>query len=499
MATNKKHQCWLPHCSLETKNLNTDLHIDWFRNYSFMETHYGHGLGQDFGLVSNATVSGSCRKGPTANIDDGIGEAVTAMKTFDEFYQKVIESCAPSSSSILVLPSVHYTKSLANVNQSFVRNVTSSSSSSGSIATTSKMDGQEQQSKVGKTLLTEAQRIEIELQMRTLKKDDSQMGDKKSFSKTVTSHAFTSSTALYKYKPSHIIFNEMCMILQTRTFDISNDCSTKHINSSSGRESNRSCVTGTVREIEMDAYDSKNPDHLLVYDIAFGLAGSSNNGSNTGHMTINENNRMRALWFHVQEGDVHECTLQERMNYKKTSRKLEKLKKIQDVKVAAAASRATTNLSNIDCYCRHNHANVVAALKSFDINQEIYQNGFIEKPIIMNLPMDRDLFSLTTEVLKHRLAALKGYGTVKYENEELLRIQQKFVSLKSHIQKICFWPINNGREVVDANTSVPKVDEQYKVPFHAPLKNDFFLEAKEEFHFQDKVWESFIVSVSCYV
>ena len=532
-----------------------------------METHYGHGLGQNFGLVGNASLSvetldqheddngfdyayafSSCGLGGCeSKVDDGDELSITVMKSFGGFYNKVLEECcvsvptAPKTGTTRTkIPfSIHITNSLEDVNQDFGYSVpllqprmsVSGPTSAGARASTAANTAQVSPSLSNPettSSLTEAQRIEIALKMRTLRNDKDRKFGKGTKSTTATaSYAFTSSTALYKYKPSHIIFNEMCMILQTRAFDIGGPAtttsvsvsSTKHIESGYGSDQNIE-HNKTVYEIELDDYDAKNPNHFLVYDIAFGLAGSSDNGIESGHMTTNENNRMRALWFHVQQDDIHECTLQERMNYKKTSRKLEKLKKIQDEKIALAFATNFTRGNDSpavslkkDCYNSHNRPNATTAvLKSFDIDEKIYQNGLIEKPIIMNLPMDRDLFDLTTEVLKHRLMTLTngkvgelgGVATTKGEKGILkdrgyLRIQQKFVSLKTHFKDICFWPINDGREIVDENTLVPDVLSAYSVPTTSKsTMNSNVVGTKNDFHFYDKVWKSFITMVSCF-
>jgi hypothetical protein len=460
-ANDPKHQFWLPHCVLETKNLATDMHIDWFKNYSFMDIHYGH----TFGIESDSTTfhAGSGASGGKNKNNEQKQMILkledTVMNSFHEFYNAVIQRNATTTpygatdSVVTVISHYNHKKivSESKQNSTIVAGTTDTISNN-------------------KKLLTEAQRIEIELAMRTVSSSSNNVfvynpidskGDTHSDINSTIETDMNISTALYKYKPSHIIFNEMCMILQTRAFDIICD-GRKNINEHYDNEN-------TVREIDVSMYNRNNLNHVLVHDIAFGLPGSNNSGVVVNGMT-NENNRPRALWFNIQPEDIHLCTLQERMNYKRTCKKLEKMKKMQEMRNDSARVYLNRHLT-------------------FDISEEAYQNGFAEKPIIMNLPMDHDSFDLTNAVLKHRLSILKRSNQLDVD-EELLRIEKKFNSLKSHLQKFCFWPVNDGREIVDDKTLVPEADDTYSVPI---------VRTKDEFTFHGKIWDSFVDCVSLYM
>ena len=56
---------------------------------------------------------------------------------------------------------------------------------------------------------------------------------------------------MYKYRPSHTIFNELCMVLDKRAF---------HLNGDSGQ----------ATPIPLSKYQPKNPKHCMVREIAFG-------------------------------------------------------------------------------------------------------------------------------------------------------------------------------------------------------------------------------------
>lgn len=228
------------------------------------------------------------------------------------------------------------------------------------------------------------------------------------------------------------------MLLQSRAFDIS-------------------AGFDTVNEIDIKSYNISNPNHVLVHDIAFGLPGSSNCGlvgsdGNDRHQNDTNNKRPRSLFFHILPDDIYTCTFQERMNYKKTCQKLEKVRKqVQEGTVKG--------------------------------------NEFIEKPIVISLPKDEDCFDLTTDVLKHRLSVLKG---TKNSHEELLQIEKRFNAIKQHLTIFGFWPINDGRENIDEMTLVPEANDTYSVP-----------EGNEncscELKFYERVWKSFTDCVSFYL
>jgi hypothetical protein len=468
-----------------------------------METHNGHGFGFDFKVNLDDDVRG------LENVEDveevkskllskfemdqnenmwlpPIGDpkknattTSTTMNSFEEFYNSVIhnkhhlnqrENCHHTNDDNFDLRRImdgqnYYRNSQMHTN---TNRLTAASSSSSTTAY------------YKKKILTESQRIEIELKMRTttataqdinfsspsLKETNMTATAANPVSATTIA---TKSTALYKYKPSHIIFNEMCMILQSRAFDISS--------SSNYNTYNEHYNQTTVHEINVNDYISTNENHLLVYDIAFGLP-----GSNTSSNVANENNRARALWFRIEESDVKETLSHQRMNVKKTNKELERLRKNQEEKDMNENEVKDNNEDVYSCHYR--------VPKSFDVSEEVYQNGFIEEPIIMTLPMDQDSFDLTTEVLKHRLSILKEShvqtNVAHHAHDDALgHIQQKFESLKSHLAKTCFWPVNDGREKVDETTLVPKVDGIYSVP-----------KSNTKFGFYNKLWESFVDCVS---
>lgn len=86
----------------------------------------------------------------------------------------------------------------------------------------------------------------------------------------------------YKYRPQHIIFDELCMVLQKRAFYVENL---------------------TVREIPISEYRSYHDEHLLVREIAFGP---------------DEDPTVRGvgLWFNIDEATVGMCTPQQAKRFR---------------------------------------------------------------------------------------------------------------------------------------------------------------------------------------
>ena len=478
-----------------------------------MDVHYGHGFGSDFGpLVQLSSYSSSfgrpkadiclpCvdsksqekeKEGKVFPLQYGISsdrdlsrDVFGAMDSFENFYNYVIHS-VPRNDATKPKESDHHDNKFNHFDPDFVE----------AILTRNKR----------KQRLTQVQRIEIELKMRT---STTSCTTTTATAIGITTNESSLPTAFYKFKPSHIIFNEMCMILQTRAFDIRNKKTTNtethlksktiDLNNQEEEPLQRDNHEDTVHEISLDSYDPSDEYHLLVYDIAFGLPGSCPKASNIGGQIpanhTSSSNRLRALWFHIDEKDVHECTLQDRLNYRRTAKRLERVKQIEEEKYATYSF----NLGHVMEDDMEKDESIFFP-RSFDVPEQLYQNGLIEEPIFMNLPIDVDSFDLVTDVLKHRLSVLKSICdeesdrgeqefVFNYEDEELLHIQTRFQSLKAHLSTICFWPVNDGREVVDETTPVPKVDEHYSVPMPGHKE-------MQKFPSQRKIWKSFAYHVS---
>jgi hypothetical protein len=94
----------------------------------------------------------------------------------------------------------------------------------------------------------------------------------------------------YKYRPQHVIHDEICMVIQKRAFHVT--------------------ASMNAIEIPISSYKSNSSDHVLVREIAFGPDSDT---------TV----RGVSLWFNIQDQDVKLCTSQQskRFRYKRSVKK----------------------------------------------------------------------------------------------------------------------------------------------------------------------------------
>jgi hypothetical protein len=87
----------------------------------------------------------------------------------------------------------------------------------------------------------------------------------------------------YKYRPQHIIHDELCMVLQKRAFLVGNN--------------------NNAREIALSTYNARHASHVLVREIAFGPDSDP---------TV----RGVSLWFNISEDEVQLCTPQQAKRFR---------------------------------------------------------------------------------------------------------------------------------------------------------------------------------------
>lgn len=88
---------------------------------------------------------------------------------------------------------------------------------------------------------------------------------------------------VYKYRPQHLIYETLCMVLQKRAFRLD--------------------LSGEAIEIPINRFNSNNSTHVLVREIAFGPDSDA---------TV----RGVALWFNIPEKDVSQCTAQQAKRFR---------------------------------------------------------------------------------------------------------------------------------------------------------------------------------------
>lgn len=201
----------------------------------------------------------------------------------------------------------------------------------------------------------------------------------------------------YKYCPQHVIYDEMCMVLQKRAFRLEK--------------------SGNVIPIALSTYNPKNSQHVSVREIAFGP--DSDN-------TVRE----VALWFNIPEREVTECNPQLAKRYR-----WKKAPKFDDQR---ALDKRPSVFDSRECFI------MIRPFErdAFDLATKILCHRF------ETVKAER----LTT--LKERFETLK---TLQSHKDDL---QETFQNHKRSWVTWA-WPINTGRQSVDHDTPVPQVDSHY--------------------------------------
>lgn len=202
---------------------------------------------------------------------------------------------------------------------------------------------------------------------------------------------------MYKYRPQHVIYEELCMVLQKRAFRLEK--------------------SGKVVPIAINAFNPKNSQHVLVREIAFGPDSDT---------TV----RGVALWFNIPEKEVAECTPQQakRFRWKKPNKYDDK----------RALEKSPSVFDTRECF---------AMIRPMD------QDAFdLATAMLKHRHETLDAERLST--LSERFDALKELSKKKDE------LQDAFQNHKKNWIRWA-WPINVGRQSVDHDTPVPPVDGEY--------------------------------------
>ena len=215
----------------------------------------------------------------------------------------------------------------------------------------------------------------------------------------------------YKFRPQHVIHDELCMVLQKRAFFITDDL--------------------LVQEIPVSSFHTHRhaANHVMVREIAFGP------DSDPAVRGV-------ALWFAVKEEDVLMCTPQQakRFRWKRSLKKEDN----NDDNSSQRSSKSSTSKPSV-----------------FDSADSF----------AMIRPHDRAAFDLTTDMMKHRLVVLQTermsnmrerFEALRVLEAQKAQLQRRFENLQTDWRKWS-WPINRGREHVDKSTLVPKVDGEYEI------------------------------------
>lgn len=219
----------------------------------------------------------------------------------------------------------------------------------------------------------------------------------------------------YSYMPTHMLYGELCMVLQTKKF-----------------QSRK--VDGVLTLIEEDEEVTPSPcDHdsstFQVYEISFGPVGDP---------TV----RPVSIWFDIMEEDLVECTPQQAKHHKRSRHRLKK-----KIPRSARSSKSAT---------------------ADDLSRKT-------EPFDHYQPRDRDAFNLVTGILRLRLKTIKVTRSnfdshfkrraIQYLEDEMNALKHSyFCQLRYWVT--WSWPEQILQDTIDDDTDVPPVDSQYDCYVH---------------------------------
>jgi hypothetical protein len=240
---------------------------------------------------------------------------------------------------------------------------------------------------------------------------------------------------MYKYRPQHVIFQDLCMILDKRAFSFEFD--------------NAEAVP-----ISISKYRPGNPKHVIVREIAFGP-------------DSDPTTRGVALWFNIPENEVIECTAQQakRFRWRKTS-------KSEDDKI----DQKTSVFDSRECF---------TMIRPHDSDAFNLATGILKHRYEM-LKAER------LSSLRARSAALTKL------NQEHDALHEMFSNCRRHWVAWTY-PINEGRLPFDDDTPVPPVDAEYNPIVDVKCIDPMGITHKTNDNISgsasQKIWRSFITSL----
>ena len=293
---------------------------------------------------------------------------------------------------------------------------------------------------VGKKKLTEEQRLSIALLMSG-GKDMSGQED-------------------YIYSPSHLVYGDLCMILQTRYFRlvIADDAPKQESDASSDTLG----IGGlnSVREISVEEYNaSRTPwdkrcsyspkSTMVVRKISFGPCGEAN--SNV------------SIWFDISSSQISPCA----------PAMIKRLKRIRSkAQMLNGNKRTCKGLSSPPFPPLPFHTTVMdpATPNVAESFHMVTHQPFFYTAVANNDPVARDL---VRDILLHRIRTLRGNDPALALSSEEGILRERYFSLKRSMKK-WQWPPCDGRGPgkVDENTKVPECTVTYSLPAEFCKRDD---------------------------
>eukprot|EP00550_Attheya_septentrionalis_P011756 CAMPEP_0198303878 /NCGR_PEP_ID=MMETSP1449-20131203/57113_1 /TAXON_ID=420275 /ORGANISM="Attheya septentrionalis, Strain CCMP2084" /LENGTH=887 /DNA_ID=CAMNT_0044006385 /DNA_START=658 /DNA_END=3321 /DNA_ORIENTATION=- len=254
----------------------------------------------------------------------------------------------------------------------------------------------------------------------------------------------TRAAQSYLYAPTHTFMGELCMVLESRMFQIEGD-----------NEGLASALEfGKLHEIKYNTAQSHSRLHssssiiIVVHSIAFGPVGDP---SVPGV----------ALWFNIPDGDLVQCTVAEAKKSKRSHHRLRKKARSSPIRSSLPNSNDATSPKHLGF-------------------KRIESSGI---PMLhIHEPLDDCAFDLVTQILMHRMGILSLEAGRLGDKPEVIK---HGLDMQSRHLKSCFesqrrywmtwsWPVNPHGSVGN-ETDAPPIDGVYICDTnYASFKSELF-------------------------
>jgi hypothetical protein len=254
-------------------------------------------------------------------------------------------------------------------------------------------------------------------------------------------HSSEQNYRSYIYQPTHLVYNELCMILRTKYIRLfhSSD-SVKKISKERYHAHRAPWGKSSAQGTQYVDLSYCPNDVIVVQEICYGPVGRK------------EECR---LYFDIASADIVAISPQQVKKYKKKS---------HSVGVIPGSSFATDGSikNGFPAGSRPSTLPVTVKAPTFD--------SLVQPPFVFPQPVCDDAHALCIEIVKHRIKVVKHQLQLEKSssscNEWQLvvslerELKEKFLSLQRHYESF-FWPV--GRDDFDPNIDIPPVRGPYKV------------------------------------
>jgi hypothetical protein len=283
------------------------------------------------------------------------------------------------------------------------------------------------------------------------------------------------------YKPSHLIFGRVCMVRQSRAFDLSPPPISSSPSNCTGSSS-----SSNITEIPIEDVLVHNPCHVIVREIVFG-------------QNSDPDCPPTSLWFGIPEGDITTCDLRDELkqNRKKTAQQRRKRIGTKEQHGGVLTTKHNASL----------HSPAAASSVFGSGNDPLHLYHMSHRAFTLFYPQDQEVHDLIRNVMVLEIEKMNRHGrnlslasfpgavlsppqnkdasSNQVQHGDLAALEVKELVLNEKIETLgrifldsSMWPVNQGREYVSCSTPIPSAESAYCTPPHNT--------------FQNALWSSFV-------